>query len=338
LSDGVAGALRVGLVGCGRVARTYLDALGKVPGCRLVGLADVVEPAAQELGARHGVPAYAGGGRLLESASPDAVIVCTPPATHPEVAGFFLDHGVHVLCEKPLALRSADAEVLVARAEAAGRVLMMASKFRYVEDVIRAADLVASGRLGEVVLYENVFCSRVDMRGRWNSDPVQAGGGVLVDNGTHSVDIARYLIGPIVKVQAEEGRRLQGLDVEDTCRLHLRSASGVMGAIDLSWSIHKERDAYIELFGSEGVVSIGWKRSKYRLGEGADWVVFGDGYDKLAAFARQLDNFVSTIRGTEAPRISAAESIESVRVIEAAYRSMRRDDWVSVATGAKTGS
>jgi predicted dehydrogenase len=330
-----ASALRVGLVGCGRIALTHLEALGKVPGCRLVGVADVVEPAARLLGTRHGVPAFSRSADLLEAASPDAVLVCTPPASHPEVAGFFLDHGVHVLCEKPLALRSADADALVARAEAAGRVLMMASKFRYVEDVIRAAELVASGALGEPILYENVFCSRVDMRGRWNADPALAGGGVLVDNGTHSVDIARYLLGPIVSVQAEEGRRLQGLEVEDTCRMHLRSASGGLGAVDLSWSIHKEKDAYIELFGSEGVVSIGWKRSRYRRGEGSDWVALGDGYDKLAAFSRQLRNFVGAIRGTEAPSISVEESLESVRVIEAAYRSMRMDKWVPVATGAK---
>jgi predicted dehydrogenase len=168
------------------------------------------------------------------------------------------------------------------------------------------------------------------MHNRWNSDRALGGGGVLIDNGTHSVDIARYLLGPIVAVQAEEGRRVQNLDVEDTCRLFLRTASKAMVAIDLSWSIHKERDAYIEVFGPEGALSIGWKGSKYRQNEKLEWVKFGNGYDKMSAFARQLRNFARSIRGKEAPLITAEGALESVRVIEAAYRSLDSDKWVEV--------
>ncbi len=212
---------------------------------------------------------------------------------------------------------------------------MMASKFRYVDDVIKAKGIVDSGILGDVILFENVFCSKVDMRDRWNSERSVGGGGVLIDNGTHSVDIARFLLGPIVKVQAEEGRRVQDLDVEDTCRLFFRTAGGAMGAVDLSWSIHKERDAYIEVFGPEGVLSIGWKGSKYRQSEKLQWITFGKGYDKIAAFARQLRNFAGSIRGREAPLITAEDSLESVRVIEAAYRSIEMDKWVEVPAAGR---
>ena len=98
---------------------------------------------------------------------------------------------------------------MVEKAQENDCLLMMASKFRYVDDVIKAKGVVDSGILGDIVLFENVFCSKVDMRNRWNSNRKVAGGGVLVDNGCHSVDIARYLLGPIVKVQAEEGKRVQ---------------------------------------------------------------------------------------------------------------------------------
>ncbi|MCP3938657.1 MAG: Gfo/Idh/MocA family oxidoreductase, partial [Actinomycetia bacterium] len=225
-------------------------------------------------------------------------------------------------CEKPLTLAAEEARTLVDKASKADRLLMMASKFRFADDVIKAKGIVDSGILGDVVLFENVFCAKVDMRDRWNAKPSIAGGGVLVDNGTHSVDIARYLLGPIVQVQAQEGRRIQKLEVDDTCRLFFRTESRAMGAVDLSWSIHKERDAFIEIFGPEGALSIGWKGSKYRQSEKMDWVTFGDGYDKLSAFTRQLKNFHGAILGREAPLITAADSLESVRVIEAAYRSM----------------
>jgi predicted dehydrogenase len=133
-------------------------------------------------------------------------------------------------------------------------------------------------------------------------------------------------------VQAEQGKKVQKLGVEDTARLYFRTASDTMGAVDLSWSLFKERESYIELFGTEGVLSIGWKCSKYRQSEKLDWVVFGKGYDKLACFRKQLENFVGCIKGRDLPVITATDSLESVKVIEAAYESMNMNKWVEVDT------
>ena len=140
----------------------------------------------------------------------------------------------------------------------------MASKFRYVDDVIRAKQIVDSGILGDVVLFDNAFTARVDMSKRWNSNPDVSGGGVLIDNGTHSVDIARYFLGPLAEVHVVEGRRSQGLKVEDTVQIFVRSEQGAMGTIDLSWSINKELDRYISIYGTQGTVFVGWKEARYR--------------------------------------------------------------------------
>ncbi len=330
MSRADSGVLNIGLIGCGRIAETHVQAIQQNPGCKLVGVADVDEGLARRIGAPCGAGSYADYRRLLENERVDAVIICTPPGSHVEIATSCLDRDIHVLCEKPLALTAREAEALVAKAASRGCLLMMASKFRYVDDVTQAKQIIESGILGDIVLYENVFCSRVDMASRWNSNRAISGGGVLIDNGTHSVDIARFLLGPIVAVQAEEGRRVQELQVEDTCRFYFRTASRAMGAVDLSWSLHKERDTYIEVFGPEGALAIGWGGSKYRPSRNTEWVAFGKGYDKLSAFASQLRNFMGSIRGTEAPIITAEDSLESVRVIEAAYRSMQMDKWVAV--------
>lgn len=322
--------LNFALVGCGRIAQTHLQAIQTNPECKLKGVVDIREQVVKSVAEQYGCKAYTDYPQILEENHTDAVIICTPPSTHAEIATFFLENGVHVICEKPFAMNSEQATLMVQKAEEKGCLLMMASKFRYVEDIIKAKGIVESGILGEIVLFENVFCSKVDMKDRWNSKKEVAGGGVLVDNGSHSVDIARFLLGPVTKVQTEEGRRVQHLEVEDTARLYFRTKSEVMGAVDLSWSIHKEQESYVDLFGSEGVLSIGWKCSKYRQSEKMHWVTFGKGYDKMAAFSSQIKNFVDSIKGRSMPLINAVDGLESVKVIEAAYKSSQMNKWIDV--------
>ena len=164
----------------------------------------------------------------------------------------------------------------------------------------------------------------------WNSQPAISGGGVLIDNGTHSVDIARYFLGPIVEVLAVEANRAQNLPVEDTVQLLLRTDDGVLGAIDLSWSYDKATDSYLELYGTEGTMRVGWKDSRYRQATSPDWVVFGDGYDKVTCMRSQVRNFCSAMLGEAKLAITAADAIASVLVIDAAYESLTTGRWVRV--------
>jgi predicted dehydrogenase len=267
---------------------------------------------------------------MLDAVACDAILVCTPPATHARICLDALDRKVAVLCEKPLSLDPTSAGEMIEAAEAAGVLLTMASKFRYVQDVIRAKSIVESGILGELILFENSFTSRVDMSSRWHADPKISGGGVLVDNGTHSVDLIRYFLGPIAEVHAVEGRRVQQLAVEDTVRLFVRSAGGVMGSIDLSWSMNKELDSFIDIYGSLGTVRVGWRESKYRQVSSPDWVTFGKGYDKVDALRSLIDNFAGAARGEEPCLISSRDGLASVEVIEAAYDSLHSERWTAV--------
>jgi predicted dehydrogenase len=327
----MSGKLKVGLVGAGGIAQSYAQALEASKEATLVGVADLRIEAAATLGEALGCPSFKTHQELAKAVSPEAVVVCTPPASHPEICCYFLEKKIHVLCEKPLAVDVPGARRMVEAGQKAGVKFTMASKFRYCDDVVRAKAIVSSGILGEIVLFENAFTSRVDMTTRWNSKPEISGGGVLIDNGTHSVDLIRYFLGPIAGVQCVEGKRSQGLQVEDTVRIFVRSAKGVLGSIDLSWSINKELESYIQIYGSQGTISVGWKESRYRQSSGRDWVVFGKGYDKLQAFTSQIDNFARAIRGEEALLITAEDAMASVEVIEAAYADLKRSHWVSVS-------
>jgi len=323
--------LKFGLIGAGSIAQAYVQAFETSETARLVAVADVRAEAARALAEGLGCRSYDSVQALADAEKElDAVVVCTPPVTHPEISTLFLRRKIHVLCEKPLSIDSASAKQMLETAKANGVTLTMATKFRFVEDVVRAKSIVTSGILGEIVLFENAFTSRVDMASRWNSNPAVSGGGVLIDNGTHSVDLMRYFLGPLADVQVVEGKRSQGLSVEETVHIFVRSTSGVMGAIDLSWSINKELDSFINIYGSHGTVSVGWKESRYRQSSSRDWVVFGKGYNKVEAFRSQINNFARAIAGEEQLLITPEDALASVEVVEAAYAALRQNRWTTV--------
>jgi predicted dehydrogenase len=328
--------LRFPLIGAGAIAQSYVAVFSGLRYAHVVGVADPALERARKVAEALSCPAFASHDELLRDLEVDAAVICTPPATHLEVGLDLLERGVPVLCEKPLALDHASARKLVDASTAAGVPLTMAAKFRYVEDAVRAKSIVDCGDLGEVVLYDNTFASHTPMAGRWNVDPVVSGGGVLIDHGTHSVDIARYFLGSITHVMAVAPRRVQDVAVEDTAQMFIRSSDGVYGTIDLSWSIDVDTDSFISIYGSEGTIKVGWNESRYRPAPGADWVRFGDGYDKIQAMRAQVANFCGALQGREELLITGEEAVASVAVIEAAYASMDSSGWVPVNGAASS--
>lgn len=322
--------LRLAIVGAGRIAGAYAEIVHDCTSVEMVGVVDQEPLAAKTLAIELDCDAFDSHLDLIESAQPNAVILCTPPVTHPDITVDLLRAQVSVVCEKPLATSSAEARRMLAAEASSKAILTMASKFRYVEDVVRAREIALSGQIGEVILVENTFASRIDMAERWNSHPRIAGGGVLIDNGTHSVDLIRYIVGPISEVMAVEGRRTQQLQVEDTAQMFLKSTDGARATVDLSWSLNKEREWFLEVYGSNGTIQVGWKRSRYRIGESGDWIDLGSGYNRQKSMRNQIVNFAAAIRGDEELRIDATDAIASVEVIEAAYRSLSYDGWVGV--------
>ena len=322
--------LRFALVGTGAIAAAYEAAFSQVTNGRITAVCDVRSSAAEAFGRRIGCDVYSSPEFLARHADFDAAIVCTPPATHEAVATMLLDRGRHVLCEKPLATSVASAWRMLEAARRNNVTLTMASKFRYVADVQKAREIAASGTIGDVVFVENAFTSRVDMRERWNSNAKISGGGVLIDNGTHAVDILRYFLGNLRGVQILEGLRIQDLPVEETVRLFVHNDDGVMGSSDLSWSINKELESFLRVYGSNGTIIVGWKESRYRRHGEPEWHVFGNGYDKIQAFRDQLENFCEAILGQSELLITARDALASVEVIRAAYAALERTRWERV--------
>lgn len=322
--------VRVGLVGAGGIARSYADLLATSTTATCVGIADVRPGAAAGLAGSLGCPDFTSADDLASVDGLEAIVICTPPVTHGALATQFARRGVHVLSEKPLAIDRHAAAEMIATAEGAGVILTMATKFRFCADVNRAGTLMAHGRIGGIRLVENAFTSRVDMANRWNADPAVSGGGVIADNGPHSVDLIRHLVGPVSEILAVESCRPAGFVVEDTARLHLRTEAGIDAHVDLSWSIDKSLADFLRIYGTLGEIRVGWRESAWRE-YGSEWEPIGSGYAKGPAMGGAVDAFCRAVRGRATLTVTPDDALAATTCIDAAYESLRRGSWVKLA-------
>ena len=324
------GKIRLALLGCGGIAQAHLEAVSQVPRIQLDVVQDIRESAAEAASKKYRCNSAREAGEIFKDGHIDAVLICAPPSHHHELMKKAVEAGKHVLCEKPFTIHLKDAEEIKRLSLKSGKLVMMASKFRFVKDVIEAKKLVQSGVIGDIVMSEVIFCSIVDMEKRWNSDPRIAGGGVLIDNGSHAVDVIRYLVGPIESVYAQAGKRTQKVKVEDTARLHFETEDHIIGMVDLSWSLYKHMPNYVNIFGTRGTIEVGWRESQIWDAKEKTSKIFGNGYNKINAFTSQLEHFADCIQKKADPILGIDDALESVRVIEAAYTSVRERRWLKV--------
>ncbi len=320
-----------GMVGAGRIAQSYVQAFASCREARLVAIADAHELAARRLAKAAGGASFDSHRTMAAETALDAVLVCTPPNVHAAVCEDFLQDGVPVLCEKPFGAGIEQARAIAKTAQQTGTLVSMASKYRFVEDVVEAKHVVAEGCIGDVQLCDIGFTAQVDMAGRWNANPLVSGGGVLRDNGSHAFDLMRYFIGPLTSVQAIEGPRPQGLGVEETVHCVVRSEQGAMGQIDLSWGLHKTTAHYVMVCGTQGTLTVGWHGSGYQRRSAQTWVPLGKGYNKLQALRRQIEHMSDAIRGRVPLCVTTQDALASVHAIEGAYRSLDAGGWEPIA-------
>ena len=324
--------MRIGIIGLGRAGSVHLEAWRHVEGSQVVAVCDP-SPAARRRARDLGIRAFVDPNVMLEEAKLDAVTIATPPADHAELAIASLERGLHVLCEKPLALTTWDALSMLRTASRKKRQLLLATKFRHVPELQTARAMIKSGELGEPVAFEVSFCSPVDMSRRWNAQRRRAGGGVIIDNGCHAFDIMSFLFGSVTRVQANLHRPLQRLTVEDGATIQVRAGDGVIGKADVSWSLSTGRDSYVTVHGSRGTIEVGWRTTRAKLA-GKDWVELGGAYDKIDAHRRMQKAFIeaASSNGATAPWISTVECLRTVAAVEAAYRSIHSggSEWVDM--------
>lgn len=249
--------LRYGLLGAGVVAEMHLDAIAALDDVELVGIAAHDAEAAAVRASAYGSRAFADNDELLAQ-DLDVVVVATPHPSHAELTIAALETGAHVLCEKPLAPEAREADAMIAAADRAGRLLGVCFQQRFRPVIAAARRLVDEGKLGPLVrasivdpLYRpNAYYRTADWRGTWKGE----GGGVLMNQAPHTLDLLCHLAGPPATVWGVAQRRAQPMEAEDTATALLSYDRGAVGT--LAVSTLEPGVQRIELVGDRGRIEI----------------------------------------------------------------------------------
>ncbi len=258
---------------------------------------------------------------MLAKEKLDGVSLCTLPSTHRDIAIDLLSGGVHVLCEKPLAVSEEEAGQMARKALEQKRLLVPAFKLRFYDEVREAKRLIEQGGLGRILTFRLMFADDDPARGSWASIARLSGGGVIMDNGPHAVDLIHYLLGEISSVAAQVHPSGEG-EVEDTATLTCGLANGIVGSIDLSWRVGTPSEVYLEIYGEDGTARLDLKGVSYKFKSWPDWRRVPNASGPQEGFGRQINHFVDAIASGGPVLFGAAEGVRSQEVIEAAYRSL----------------
>ena len=220
------------VIGCGDVSVVHFEAIEALADSELVAVCDADPDTAARAAERYGVPSFAGHAQLLDAIRPDVVHIATPHDQHVQPAIDCLAAGVNVVVEKPVAHTRSEAERLVAAAEQPGAPqIAVCFQNRYNATSQAMADLLASGELGSVTGGSATVCwsrrpAYYESR-PWRGQLDRSGGGVLINQAIHTVDLLQWLLGDVSDVRGRASRlAIDGIDVEDTAQIVLDHQGG----------------------------------------------------------------------------------------------------------------
>lgn len=342
MTDNNARAVRLGLVGCGRVTELrHLPALREVSGIEVRALADVDAARLASVGERFGVARrFVDYREMMEAGDVDAVAVCVPPRLHTEVALAALAAGKHVLIEKPLALKLEECELLTERAAQAPTLkVLVGFNLRWHRLVREARAIVGRGELGEIRLVRTVLTSGVRSDAdfsEWRKER-ETGGGALFELGVHHFDLIRFLLGDEV---AEVAASSPAPDETATVAARMRGGAQVLSAFSESTGENHGIEIYgargwlrlscyradgLELFGAaqyEGTLGARLRKLRQTLAQLPSMIRQSRrGGDYVASYASEWQHFADAINEDSTIEATLADGTRSLEITLAAWES-----------------
>jgi len=250
--------MRFGIIGCGGIARWHADAIQSIAEATLAAVCDADAARASALGGEYGVPCFTEIKNMLDMV--DAACVCTPSGLHARQAEQALLAGKHALAEKPLAITPASLERVLEAQRKSGKLLCAVSQLRFSPDVLKAKRLIEEGALGKILMADlsmkywraPEYYANSGWRGTWAMD----GGGALMNQGIHGVDLLRFLCGEVESIYARKNTLLHDIEVEDAlsaCFTLAGGGTGVLTAATCAWPGRRRR---LEICGSLGSLTL----------------------------------------------------------------------------------
>ncbi len=331
------------LIGCGVIAPTHAKAVQKVEGVNLVAVCDpVVEKAeakAKEFGDSN-TAVYTDIEKMLADPNVDAVSVCTPSGLHAEHGIMAAEAGKHILCEKPMDVTLKKIDALIASAKDNNVKLAGVFQRRTYAATKRVREAVRTGKLGKLVVgdsYQKYFRSHEyyasgDWRATWELD----GGGALMNQGVHGIDLLLYVMGDVRRVSARCRTLVRNIAVEDTAIATVEFVNGALGIIEGTTSVTPGMGCKMEISGDRGTVGLdGDTITTWDIpGEEDQVEVAEDGgigaaRDAAAGLAEaghvtHIWDMREAIINDREPAIPGSEARRAVEVIKAIYLSSRR--------------
>ncbi|MEE8452237.1 MAG: Gfo/Idh/MocA family oxidoreductase [Thermoguttaceae bacterium] len=332
-----------GVVGCGMIAHFHARAIEDTRGAKLVAGFDTVPAAADRLAEATGCKAYYDLEEMLADPEIDVVTIGTPSGAHLEPAVAAARAGKHVIVEKPLEITLRRCDKIIRECEKAGVVLSTIFPSRFHHSSVEMKRAIDAGRFGRLTVGDAIvkwyrtqeYYDSGAWRGTWQLD----GGGALMNQAIHSVDLLTWLMGPVAEIRAQTGLLAhEKIEVEDIAVATLRFANGALGIIEASTAIYPGYLKRIEIHGTAGSAVmeeedlITWDFAKKNRRDSAihqkmaRQVSGGGGAADPSAIghhghARQFADVLKAIKKGGTPQVDGPEGRRSVEIILGIYKA-----------------
>jgi len=328
-----------GILGCGMISVTHAEAIAQIPEAKLVGAADASYARAEEFAKKYGIRAYESYDAMLADPAVDIICICTPSRFHADNSIRALEHHKHVVLEKPMALNMEEANLVVEASEKNHCLLTVISQLRFAEDVIKIKRMMEEKAFGNIVLCHltmkywrpTEYFTSSDWRGRIECE----GGGALMNQGIHGIDLLSYVVGMPTVLQGKVRTLYHDVTVEDTAVAVVSFENGAMGTIEASTCAYPGSPRRLYIQGDRGFVTLQERKilNLYTDTEKIDIEHLPDLTANSASVAnvtdctlhaRQITNLIHAIEGKEALVLDAHEGRKAISIIQDIYRTSRQ--------------
>jgi len=343
--------LRIALIGAGNVGKIHAQAIASLPEATLGVVCNRSPGKAQELAAKYGVPWCTDYHEAIERPDVDIVDVCTPSGTHMEIAEAAARAGKHVIVEKPLDITLERVDRIIAACREAGVKLAGIFPSRFTQGVQVAHRAVRSGRLGRVTLLDayvkwhrtQEYYDTGGWRGTWALD----GGGALMNQSIHTIDLLQWFGGEIESVYGRVATLAHRMETEDTAAAVVTFASGALGVVEGATSTYPGDPSRLELRGDRGTIVledgriVRWDLADGSAEERQAMLSLerseGTGASDPTAIgfqkhAKQIADMIAAIREDRPPAVDGEEARKAVALVLAIYESSRKGVPITLST------